>query len=123
LDGDVDSMNRFCINRHQQAINGVYLDYHVDKIWLKQLWHVRWSKRFDVNKPGPNWATEAPWMISFKGSEFRGRLLISASGLSMLSPDSLPRELVIELIAITGTRGTEYWLSPTLSPVRIDVYP
>jgi len=67
LDGDVDSMNRFCINRHQQAINGVFLDYHVDKIWLKQLWHVRWSKRFDVNKPGPNWPTEAPWMISFKG--------------------------------------------------------
>ncbi|MCL5281325.1 MAG: type II secretion system GspH family protein [Planctomycetes bacterium] len=67
LDGDVDSMNRFCINRHQQAINGVYLDYHVDKIWLKQLWHVRWSKRFDTNKPGPNWATQAPWMISFKG--------------------------------------------------------
>ena len=67
LDGDVDSMNRFCINRHQQAINGVFLDYHVDKIWLKQLWHIRWSKRFDVNKPGPNWPTEAPWMSSFKG--------------------------------------------------------
>ena len=60
-------MNRFCINRHQQAINGVYLDYHVDKIWLKALWHQKWSKRFNVNAPAPDWATEAPWMASFKG--------------------------------------------------------
>ncbi len=65
--GDDNAMNRFCINRHQQAINSVFVDYHVDKVWLKQLWHIRWSKRFNPNNPGPNWATEAPWMASFKG--------------------------------------------------------
>jgi len=65
--GDDNAMNRFCINRHQQAINGVYLDYHVEKIWLKSLWHQRWSKRFDVSSPSPDWSTEAPWMAHFKG--------------------------------------------------------
>jgi len=64
--GDDNAMNRFCINRHQQAINGVYLDYHVEKIWLKALWRQRWSKRFDVGGPKPNWETEAPWMTHFK---------------------------------------------------------
>ena len=59
-------MNRFCINRHDQAINGIYLDYHVDKIWLKALWNRKWSKRFDLGAPKPDWATEAPWMASFK---------------------------------------------------------
>ncbi len=66
--GDDNAMNRFCINRHQQAINGVYLDCHVDKIWLKALWRQQWSKppRFDVGAPKPDWETEAPWMTSFK---------------------------------------------------------
>lgn len=66
--GDDNAMNRFCINRHQQATNGVYLDYHVEKIWLKALWRQQWSKppRFDVGAPKPDWATEAPWMTSFK---------------------------------------------------------
>jgi prepilin-type N-terminal cleavage/methylation domain-containing protein len=66
--GDENAMNRFCINRHQQAINGVYLDYHVDKIWLKSLWRLKWSKRFGANSPPPDWITEAPWMAAFKGN-------------------------------------------------------
>jgi len=60
-------MNRFCINRHQQGINAVYVDYHVEKVWLKSLWRQRWSKRFSVNAPLPDWATESPWMAHFKG--------------------------------------------------------
>jgi len=61
--GDDNAMNRFCINRHQQAINGVYLDYHVEKIWLKALWRQKWSKRFDVGYPEPDWPE---WMQHFK---------------------------------------------------------
>ncbi len=69
IPGDENAMNRFCINRHQQAINGVYLDYHIDKIWLKSLWRQQWSKppRFNANGPLPDWATAAPWMAGFKG--------------------------------------------------------
>ena len=59
---DDDAMNRFCINRHQQATNGVFLDYTVRKIWLKGLWRLKWSKRFDINVT-KNWPT---WMVSFK---------------------------------------------------------
>jgi prepilin-type N-terminal cleavage/methylation domain-containing protein len=65
-DGDADSMQRFCIDRHQQAINGIFLDFSVSKIWLKQLWRLRWNKRFDINAPQPHWETEAPWMKDFK---------------------------------------------------------
>jgi prepilin-type N-terminal cleavage/methylation domain-containing protein len=65
--GDADSMQRFCIDRHQHAINAVFLDYSVGKVWLKQLWRIRWSKRFDITAPLPHWAAEAPWMKHFKG--------------------------------------------------------
>ena len=65
---DDGAMNRFCIDRHQQAINCVYLDYHVDKVWLKSLWRQRWSKIFNMNAPERDWAVEAPWMNSFKAN-------------------------------------------------------
>jgi hypothetical protein len=39
--GHTESMNRFCINRHQQGINGIFLDYSGRKILLKELWHVK----------------------------------------------------------------------------------
>lgn len=72
--GDDNAMNRFCINRHQQAINGVFLDYHVDRIWLKALWRQQWSKAPRFSKQGP-WTKAggvAPsdwpkWMQGFKG--------------------------------------------------------
>jgi len=60
---DVDSMQRFCIDRHQQAINGVFLDYSVRKIWLKELWRLKWSKRFDIHASPPVWPE---WMAHFK---------------------------------------------------------
>jgi prepilin-type N-terminal cleavage/methylation domain-containing protein len=61
--GDDKAMNRFCINRHQGSINGVYLDYHVEKIWLKALWRQKWSKRFDTGYPEPDWPK---WMAGLK---------------------------------------------------------
>jgi prepilin-type N-terminal cleavage/methylation domain-containing protein len=74
IPGDDNAMNRFCINRHQQAINAVYLDYHVDRIWLKALWQQQWSKPPRFNKHGP-WtktggaipADWPKWMQGFKG--------------------------------------------------------
>ncbi|MFQ6034816.1 MAG: hypothetical protein ACE5NM_03085, partial [Sedimentisphaerales bacterium] len=61
-----NSMNRYCINRHQQGINGIFLDYSARKIWLKELWRVKWAKNFDINAPTPIWEVEAPWMANFK---------------------------------------------------------
>jgi prepilin-type N-terminal cleavage/methylation domain-containing protein len=72
--GDDNAMNRFCINRHQQAINGAYLDFHVDRIWLKALWAQQWARSPGYIKNGPwtkaggvqpeNWPE---WMRGFKG--------------------------------------------------------
>lgn len=58
-------MNRFCMNRHSQAINAVFLDYSVRKVWLKEMWRLKWSKRFDteVVKEWPD------WMAGFKGGD------------------------------------------------------
>ncbi len=63
LTGDTDSMGRFCINRHSGAINGAFLDFSVRKIWLKELWRLKWSKRFDTST-----IIEWPdWMARYKG--------------------------------------------------------
>ncbi|MCP4256342.1 MAG: type II secretion system protein [Planctomycetes bacterium] len=65
--GHIESMNRFCINRHQQGINGIFLDYSARKVWLKELWRVKWARNFNITLPLPNWQTEAQWMANFKG--------------------------------------------------------
>ena len=74
IPGDENAMNRFCINRHQQAINAVYLDQHVDRVWLKALWAQQWAKSPRYIKNGP-WtkaggvmpADWPNWMQGFKG--------------------------------------------------------
>jgi prepilin-type N-terminal cleavage/methylation domain-containing protein len=54
---DAEAMHRFCIDRHQQGINGVFLDFSVRKIWLKELWRVKWSKHFNTGQDiaWPQW--------------------------------------------------------------------
>ena len=39
-------MHRFCINRHNGTINGLFLDLSVRKIGLKELWTLKWHKQF-----------------------------------------------------------------------------
>jgi prepilin-type N-terminal cleavage/methylation domain-containing protein len=45
--GDTDSINRFCLNRHEGAVNGSFLDYSVRKIGLKELWTFKWSRVYN----------------------------------------------------------------------------
>jgi len=40
-----------CINRHDAAINGVFLDFSIREIGLKELWKLRWHRSFDINGP------------------------------------------------------------------------
>lgn len=55
-DGDKDSfpcacrnsMRRFCIDRHDGSVNAAFLDSSVRKIGLKQLWTLRWHRKFNV---------------------------------------------------------------------------
>jgi prepilin-type processing-associated H-X9-DG protein len=45
-DSESDS---FCINRHDGFVNGLFLDFSVRKIGLKELWKLKWSEDFDRN--------------------------------------------------------------------------
>lgn len=42
LDTASDQMSRFCINRHNKAINVVFLDGHAAIVPLAQLWTLKW---------------------------------------------------------------------------------
>jgi len=50
-----DDMAHFCINRHNGGINGVFLDSSVRKVFIKELWNLRWHRKYDITKPPPNW--------------------------------------------------------------------
>ena len=65
----------FCINRHDAAINGLFLDWSVHKIGLKELWTLRWMPHYDARmisrspwtKAGGVQTEDWPeWMRSFK---------------------------------------------------------
>ena len=67
-DGGGDRMRKFCINRHNGAINGVFLDGAAKKIALKQLWTLKWHRRFDNRNNSyakPSSASWPGWMASF----------------------------------------------------------
>jgi len=61
----------FCINRHNGFVNGLFLDWSVRKIGLKELWTLKWSDDFDTAGP---WTTAGgvqpedwpDWMRGFK---------------------------------------------------------
>ena len=42
-------MKRFCLNRHNGYINGVFLDFSIRKIDLKELWTFKWHRNFDIS--------------------------------------------------------------------------
>ena len=62
--GEEGDMGRFCMNRHLNGtINGVFLNLVVRKVGLKELWKLKWHRRYDLNFPAPKWPR---WMVSFK---------------------------------------------------------
>jgi hypothetical protein len=62
-EGNFNDMKRFCLNRHNKAINGTFLDSSVRKIPLKCLWRYKWSRDYDLNFPFPHsWNAPGHWM-------------------------------------------------------------
>ena len=66
-----DEMKHFCISRHGEYINGLFMDWSVRKIGLKELWTLKWHRGFDLNGPwtvaGGVEADDWPeWMRDFK---------------------------------------------------------
>ncbi len=64
---ETDMMRRYCINRHDGYVNGAFLDYSVRRVGLKELWKIKWHRRFDLDG-GPTRAEfdEQVWMRPFK---------------------------------------------------------
>ena len=64
-------MSHFCINRHDALINGLFMDWSVRKVGLKELWTLKWHRNFNT---AGQWTTingvlleEWPeWMRRFK---------------------------------------------------------
>ncbi len=56
-------MDIFCMNRHEDYINGIFMDFSVRKIGLKELWKLKWHRNFDTNAPTPEWPN---WMKKLK---------------------------------------------------------
>ncbi len=64
----------FCINRHHEAINVVFLDSHARKVGLKELWELSFKRtKWFTNPSGfpsafPPWQFDDPkhWMYTFR---------------------------------------------------------
>jgi len=60
-----------CINRHNGAINGLFLDWSVRRIGLKELWTLKWYLSFNTSGPWTKAGGVQPenwpeWMQGFK---------------------------------------------------------
>jgi prepilin-type N-terminal cleavage/methylation domain-containing protein len=61
----------FCMDRHSGCINGLFLDWSVRKVGLKELWTLKWYENFDTankwTKAGGVTPDQWPrWMRKFK---------------------------------------------------------
>jgi prepilin-type processing-associated H-X9-DG protein len=62
---------QLCINRHNGAINGLFLDWSVRRIGLKELWTLKWYLSFNTSGPWTKAGGVLPedwpeWMQGFK---------------------------------------------------------
>ena len=63
--------NSPCINRHNGGINAVFLDWSVRKVGLKELWTLKWHRKYETagpwTKAGGVMTGDWPqWMRKFK---------------------------------------------------------
>jgi prepilin-type N-terminal cleavage/methylation domain-containing protein/prepilin-type processing-associated H-X9-DG protein len=61
----------YCMNRHEGHINGLFLDWSVRKVGLKELWTLKWRKDWDTAGPWTKAGGVQPqnwpeWMRRFK---------------------------------------------------------
>ncbi len=65
-----NNMARCCINRHNGAVNCLFLDWSARKVGLKELWTLKWHRQFNTagpwTKAGGVWPEDWPrWMRNF----------------------------------------------------------
>ena len=64
-------MGNYCVNRHSGHVNGLFLDWSVRKVGLKELWTLKWYAEFNTagewTKAGGVKPEDWPkWMRRFK---------------------------------------------------------
>ncbi len=64
-------MGIFCIDRHEAGVGGLFLDWSVRKVGLKELWTLKWHPHFNTagrwTKAGGVKPEQWPkWMRGFK---------------------------------------------------------
>jgi len=64
-------MMHFAINRHDIGTNMLFMDFTVRKVGLKELWKLRWHRKYPINGPltragGVQPSDWPEWMRSFK---------------------------------------------------------
>jgi hypothetical protein len=69
-DGYNAEMRHFCINRHDGGSNHLFMDSSARKVGLKELWKLKWHRKFDTNGPWTNQGGVQPsawpdWMRKF----------------------------------------------------------
>jgi hypothetical protein len=67
----MNAMKTCCIDRHSRGINGVFSDWSVRKIGLKELWTLKWHRNFNTAGPWTEAGGVRPddwpqWMRRFK---------------------------------------------------------
>ncbi len=67
----VGATNSFVINRHDGYVNSLLLDWSVRKVGLKELWTLKWHRKYDTGGPwtkagGVQREDWPPWMRKFK---------------------------------------------------------
>jgi len=68
---NVNEMNRACINRHNGAVNVLFMDWSARKVGLKELWTLKWHRTFNTEGPWTKAGGVQPnnwpqWMRKFK---------------------------------------------------------
>ena len=70
-DGAKHEMKHFCINRHHEKINMLFMDWSQRSVDLKELWTLKWHRNFNTRGPWTRAGNVLPrewplWMRGFK---------------------------------------------------------
>jgi prepilin-type N-terminal cleavage/methylation domain-containing protein len=70
-EGKGGRMIRYCLNRHDGFVSGLFMDWSVRRLGLKELWTFRWHRQYATTGPwtkagGVQPSDWPPWMRHFK---------------------------------------------------------
>jgi hypothetical protein len=67
-----NEMQYVCLNRHNEHVNMVFLDYAVRRVGLKELWELKWHRRWNENgdPPPEEFFDPQHWMYHMKNYAF-----------------------------------------------------